>query len=212
MGKIFNLDAPIVQTMGKVGEMMIFSVIWLVCCLPVVTVGAATAALFHIMFNMHRERSTKVSDYFRAFAANFKKATALWLLLLLAAAVLLAGFYAVVLAENELLRLALLGVYCMVLFAAFAASVYLFPLTAFFENTVGATVRNALGMALGNLKNTVLACALVLLPLVLSLVWEKLFVVTLLLWVVLGPGAVAYGVAGLLLPVFRRYVPEAFEE
>ena len=52
MGKFFNLDAPVIQWLGKVGQMMLTSVTWLVCCLPIFTIGAATAALYRMMFNL----------------------------------------------------------------------------------------------------------------------------------------------------------------
>jgi hypothetical protein len=66
---------------------------------------------------------------------------------------------------------------------------------------------NALGMGIGNLRYTIIASAVTLLPLVAMLVSMKLFVQMLFLWVVLGPGAIAYGVVCALTPVFRRYIP-----
>ena len=39
MGKIFALDSPVVRFMARVGELMLFSVLWILCCLPLVTAG-----------------------------------------------------------------------------------------------------------------------------------------------------------------------------
>ena len=63
------------------------------------------------------------------------------------------------------------------------------------------------GMGLGNLRQTIFAIAVTMLPLVLMLVSMKLFVTLLFMLIILGPGAICYGVMCLLLPVFRRYVP-----
>lgn len=205
MGKFFNLDAPIIRAIGKVWDMILFSSLWLVCCIPIVTIGAANAALYKMMIHLRQDRTTKVSDFFRAFAGNFKKATALWLLLLAAVAVLLCVYYLVLLVENELLRLGLLAAFCLLLFLALAVSIYAFPLTAYFENTVLGTLRNAIGMGLGYLKKTIPACALVMLPLVVYLVSWEIFLRTMYLWVMLAPGAIAYGIVCLLLPVFREH-------
>lgn len=212
MGKIFGLDSPVVRFMTKVGEIMLFSVLWLICCLPVVTAGASTAALYRMVFNLHEDRDTRIIGFFRAFGSNFKKATVLWLLMLLAAGLLAVAFYLVVLAENELLRLMLLIIFCMAFFVTLTTAVYLFPLTAYFENTVSGTLRTAVAMALGHLKTTIPVCAILMLPALLALVSLQIFVVTLFLWVVLGPGAMAYGQVCLLTPVFRLYMPEENKE
>ena len=211
MGKIFNLDAPIVQAVGKVGQMMITTFIWLLFCLPVVTVGASTVAMCRIMMNLKEDKSCSFQTFFRAFKENFKKGTILWLILLGCAAVLAAGFYLVVLVENTVLRMAALLMFCLLFFLVYIAAIYAFPLTAYFENTVPATIRNALGMGLGNLRQTIMAIALTLIPLVLMFLSMKLFVILLFMLIILGPGAICYGVMCLLLPVFQHYTPGYIE-
>ena len=212
MGKIFNLDAPIVQAVGKVGQMIITTVTWLLFCLPVFTAGAATVALCRIMINLKEDRSCSFQTFLRAFRENFKKGTALWLILLGSAAILAVGFYLVVLVENTVLRMVALIVFCMLFFLVYILALYGFPLTAYFENTFFATVRNAIGMGLSNLRQTIFAIALTLLPLVLMIVSMKLFMVLLFMLMILGPGAICYGVMCLLLPVFARYTPGYEEE
>ena len=167
MGKIFNLDAPIVQALGKVGQMMITTLTWLLFCLPIFTAGAATAAMCRMMFNLKEDRSCAFKDFFRAFRENFRRGTALWLILLACVAVLAVGFYLVVLLENTVLRLAALMLFCIVFFLVYIAAIYAFPLTAYFDNTVAATLRNAIGMGLSNLRQTIYAIAITMLPLVL---------------------------------------------
>lgn len=211
MGKIFNLDAPIVQAVGKVGQMMITTFIWLLFCLPVVTVGASTVAMCRIMMNLKEDKSCSFQTFFRAFKENFKKGTILWLILLGCAAVLAAGFYLVVLVENTVLRMAALLMFCLLFFLTYIAAIYVFPLTAYFENTVPATIRNAVGMGIGNLRQTIMAIAVTLVPLVLWFLSMKLFVMLLFMLIILGPGAICYGVMCLLLPVFYRYTP-GYEE
>ena len=210
MGKIFNLDAPIVQAVGKVGQMMLTTLTWLVFCLPVITVGASTVAMCRMMINLKEDKSCAFKVFFRAFRENFWKATALWLILLACAAILAAAFYLVVLVENAVLRMAVLFLFCLLFFLVYILAVYAFPLTAYFENTLSATIRNAIGMGLGNLRQTVFAIAVTLLPLVLMLISMQLFV-TLFLLIILGPGAICYGVMCILLPIFYRYTP-GYEE
>ena len=212
MGKIFNLDAPIVQAVGKVGQMIITTLTWLLFCLPVVTAGAATVALCRIMINLKEDRSCSFRTFFQAFRENFKKGTLLWLLLLGCAAVLAVLFYLMVLVENTILRMVALIMFCLLFFLVYIAAIYAFPLTAYFENTISATIRNAIGMGLGNLRQTIMSIAVTLVPLALMFLSMKLFVTLLFMLIILGPGAICYGVMCLLLPVFRRYVPGYEEE
>ena len=207
MGKIFGLDSPVVRFMARVGELMLFTVLWILCSLPVITAGAATTALFRMMFNIKEDRSTKITDFFRAFRDNFRKATALWLILLAAVAVLL-GIYALAAAVgSNLVRLVLMLMFSAGFFVMFVSGIWLFPLTAYFENTVSGTLRNAVAMGLGHLRNSIPACALLMLPLIAQMVFYELFMSLLFLWTVLAPGAIAYGIVWILWPVFKKYIP-----
>ncbi|MBR2423220.1 MAG: DUF624 domain-containing protein [Oscillospiraceae bacterium] len=212
MGKFFNLDAPIVQAVGKVGQMIVTTLTWLLFCLPVFTAGAATVALCRVMINLKEDRDCSFRIFFRAFRENFRKGTVLWLILLASAATLTVAFYLMVLVENTILRMAALLLFCLLFFLVYIAAIYAFPLTAYFENTIFATLRNAIGMGLGNLRQTIMAVAVTLVPLVLIFVSMKLFVMMLFMLIILGPGAICYGVMCLLLPVFRRYTPGYEEE
>ena len=39
MNKLFNLDNPFWNSMDRVFDLFIANVLWLVCCLPVFTIG-----------------------------------------------------------------------------------------------------------------------------------------------------------------------------
>ena len=208
MGKIFGLDSPVVRFMTRVGELMLFTVLWILCCLPLVTAGAATTALFRMMFNMKEARSTRLVDFFRAFRDNFKKATALELILLGVVAVLLGIFTLATAVQSDMVRLLLMLVFGALFFVAFIAGVYVFPLTAYFENTVSGTIRNAIAMGLGHLRNSIPACALLVLPLIAQELLYDLYVTLMFLWTILGPGVIAYGIVCILWPVFKKYIPE----
>lgn len=44
-----NTDAPFFLLMGKIGDLVFANVLWLVCCIPVVTAGASTLGLFTVV-------------------------------------------------------------------------------------------------------------------------------------------------------------------
>ena len=45
--KIFGLDSPFFNLMSKLGDLMLLNLMWIVCSLPIVTVGASTTALVY---------------------------------------------------------------------------------------------------------------------------------------------------------------------
>mgnify|MGYP002089895620 CR=1 FL=1 len=44
-----NIDSPFYRTMGKIGDLLFANLLWLVCCLPIVTAGASTLGLFTVV-------------------------------------------------------------------------------------------------------------------------------------------------------------------
>ena len=78
-----NIDSPFYRTMGKIGDLLFANLLWLVCCLPIVTAGASTLGLFTVVNKMAaKEDYTVRTDFFKAFKRDFKQSTALWLVLL----------------------------------------------------------------------------------------------------------------------------------
>ena len=87
-----NIDSPFYRTMGKIGDLLFANLLWLVCCLPIVTAGASTLGLFTVVNKMAaKEDYTVHTDFFKASKRDFKQSTALWLVLLLLSYVLPIG-------------------------------------------------------------------------------------------------------------------------
>ena len=82
MNKLFNLDNPFWNSMDRVFDLFIANVLWLVCCLPVFTIGPSTAAFFYVLINMARGEDGIVSrDFFRSFRQNFRQGAGFGLLM-----------------------------------------------------------------------------------------------------------------------------------
>jgi len=86
---LFSYDSKFMQMLMQVGDFIILNVLFLVCCIPVVTIGAARSALYRSMFDMMEDRGNIYKKFFKSFAQNLKPATPLWLLQLLVSAVLI---------------------------------------------------------------------------------------------------------------------------
>lgn len=82
MKGFFNLDGPFYKWGTEIADIMILSLLWLLCCLPVVTIGASTTALFYVFGKKARKEDPYiVRSFFKSFKENFLQATILTFIL-----------------------------------------------------------------------------------------------------------------------------------
>lgn len=75
-----NLDNSILRTLTCIFDVITVTLLFLLCCLPVFTVGAAASAMYATMIAVAEDTCAGVvRSYFRAFRDNFRQATLLWL-------------------------------------------------------------------------------------------------------------------------------------
>ena len=81
MGAIFAPDSKFMQAMARVSDLVILNLLFLLSCVPLITIGAASAALYTVCFRIGTDREQGVCrSYFRAFRENFRQGTILWLI------------------------------------------------------------------------------------------------------------------------------------
>ena len=85
MSSFFNMDSPLWRFLGRLADIMILNIVFLITCIPIVTIGAAWTSLSYVTLKMSRdEESYIVKSYFKAFRQNFRQATVIWILTLAA--------------------------------------------------------------------------------------------------------------------------------
>lgn len=80
MGSIFSYDSKLMQMLDTLGNTIMLTFLFVLCCIPVVTIGVAFTALFAACRAQTRGKAC-FRAYFSAFKSNFLRATLLWLLL-----------------------------------------------------------------------------------------------------------------------------------
>ena len=88
----FSYDSKFGQLLDKFFNSCYLNLLWLVCSLPLFTVGASTTALYYVTLKIARggEETSVTRMFFRSFRENFRQSTVLWLILLVVG-LLLAG-------------------------------------------------------------------------------------------------------------------------
>ena len=164
--RFFSYESRFSQILLKISYACVLNALWFVCSIPIVTLGAATTALYYTSLKIVRdEEHHLVAMFFRAFRENFKQATVLWLILL-GVGLFLAGDGYIL----YHLRLSATGpaavFWTLVLSVVIAAAVvyvivleYVFPLVASVTNTNAAMLKNAFLIGTHYLFATILVFA-----------------------------------------------------
>lgn len=201
---MFSPDSKFMQVVGRVTDLILLNIVYLITCLPIFTIGAATTALYTMCFRLMREEySGLIRSYFRAFRENFKQATIIWVILLVA--VVPALYYmGVLLAGEGVLRYASFLFILIAALGVMTAS-YVFPWISQFENQTAQAVKNALILSVSHLPRSLCILVINLLPIIVWFFSPELFLQISFLWIVLYFAAAAYMNTGLLWHVFKPY-------
>lgn len=209
MGNIFRPDSPLMRFMMLITNLILLNLIWLICCIPVITAGASTVAMYSVLLSYIEGKDDAVlKPFFRALRENFKSATPLWLLTLLVGAVMAAEVFYLSVGSQLWLKV----IFGVVLFIYSAAVSYLYPLLARYETQGKTALFNSFALSMRHLLSSVCVVVLNALPVVLLVAFTNIFWKTILVWTVMGFSLIAYLNLRILLPVFKKYDPPQEEK
>ena len=165
--KFLSYDSKFSQWMLRFCYCCWLNLLWLVCSIPIVTVGASTSALYYVTLKLVRDEEENVTAmFFRAFRENFRQATVLWLIMLAAGVFLGADAYILVhlrktaVGPTAILWTILLAVIIAAAVFYVIVLMYLFPLVASVRNTNRAMLKNSFLIGAHYLFCTILVFAI----------------------------------------------------
>jgi len=134
MGGFFNLDGPFHKWGTEVADVMLLSLLWLICSIPIFTIGASTTALYYVFGKKVRGEDPYVfKHFFKSFRQNFKQATVLTFMLgLLWLSVYL--YYKIISGGDAKLWMQIMALFYMV--QVTVITLYVFPVLSRFEMTI----------------------------------------------------------------------------
>ena len=206
MEKIFDIDGPVMRFFSRIGDLILINLLFLICCLPVVTAGASAVSMYTLTMRFIRkeEHAKILESFFLAFKKNFKRATGIWGIFLAIGLVLAANYWLMILNPNSYpLVMRVLVYFLTIIF--FMNLTWVFPLHARFENKVISTIKNSLVMAITYLLVTILTTALTVLPVILLYYKTEFFLRNAIFWLFIGFSLAAYIKSFLFVRVFEQY-------
>ena len=146
MNHLFNLDGPVLQFINKIVYSVYLNILWFICCIPVITIGASTTALFYVTLKISKDEEGSITKaFFHSFKENLRQGTAIWLILLAFGIILgIDGYVLYHMRFENVFWTLCTAVFCVAAAAYAIILMYIFPLLARFDNTIGAMFKNAL--------------------------------------------------------------------
>ena len=156
MNRLFNLDNPFMQFLFRVSDLIILNLIFMLSCIPIVTIGASISALHSVCLKIVRgQESYMWQGFWKAFRQNFKQGTVLWIISIVIFFVIHMDFTILNAGDHPLfgyVKVAL-GSVTAVLFSMF---IYVFPIISHFKCTIRQAIKNSLFMTIGHLPFSIL--------------------------------------------------------
>ena len=208
MGRMFHPDSRLMRILSVTASFLALNLLWLLCCVPVVTAGTATSAMYAVTRKMARREDPSVApEFFAAFRRNFRQGFPATLILLLPT--LLAAVYLVLSTSETLTSAAWFRPLCWIaIFIIAVICSYVWPQIAWFENSLGNIFKNAMLLPVSNPLIALGVTVLNLVPVFLLLRDAEFFVRISFFWVVAGGALTAFVNTQLLRFQLRGFLPE----
>lgn len=204
MSNFFNMDNGFFTALSKFVDIIIISLVWLICCIPVITIGPATTSLYYAVVKViRRERGYLVREFFHSFKLNFKNG--------LISGVLITLLFIILFFDRRFASglegtqgFVMLGIFNAMIFLLICVTIYIFPLLSRFSVGVKQLFKTSVFMAMRHLPTTIL------LVIIIAAIILGTYIIPIA--ILISPALCTLLVSFLLERVFKKYMPEKSEE
>ena len=205
MTNLFSYDGLIYKMGTKIFQLLVLNILYLVTCLPLITIGAANTALAAATMKMIEGKEGNVAiEYLHAFISNFKMATYFNLLfgvinVLVLLNYLFAGAVSSPLRPFVYFSLGLAGLISLV------GMTFIYPYIARFDDGIMTTTKNTSLLILKHGKLSLLILLVAIIPVLLAILSPLLMVFSIYISAFIGFALLTYLKSLLLLSIYKQY-------
>lgn len=209
---LFQYDNPVWKFIGKLFDIFILNLLWMICSIPIVTIGASTTAVYYVTMHLvEDDYGNTIEKFFHAFRQNFIQSTIIWGIMAASGIFLAADLLLIFRIQLPSLwfQHLIIAVLLLLTFIWTAAFLFVFPLQSRFYNPVSRTLINAVFLSMKHLPTTISLLILdAVLPVLAFFVTARLQPILLMFGFPLSAFINSY----YLLRVFQLYVPSNSED
>ncbi|QBE99158.1 YesL family protein [Blautia producta] len=162
--ELIKYDSPLTAGVNKVIDIFWLSILWAVCCIPVITAGAATAALYYTSVkSVRRNREYVTKTFFHAFRQNLFSSIGVWILFLLLSVLIYCSFVFAAAIPNNDFRFFAVCIYLFIAFLILGTFCYVFPVLSRCSMKGSGLLRFSAGLMVKHFPTTLVLVMIVLL-------------------------------------------------
>lgn len=156
MRDFFSIDGPFMQFFAKILDIVLLSIVFCICSLPIITIGANCSALYYTMVKSVIPGEGKpVRTFFRGWRLSWKQGIPAGIVSMAMLLLIVMSFYMILVND-----FGAVGIFFGIVFVAFALiclmiMAFAFPLMGRFQNSMGAILANSLLLSLMNIRVTI---------------------------------------------------------
>lgn len=204
MNKIFDSNNRFFTFMGKLADLMILNLLFILTSLPIITIGTSLTALYAVSLKQSSGTSTYIiKEYFNAWKINFKQSIILWTFSLIAFSLL---FMNLIVESNSSFTLLIRMIMTLSLILFIMITLYVFPMIAKFENTIRYTLVSAFFMSLRHFFTTCTLFGTAAFFVLITVSSPSMIEVTSMAWFLFFFATIARIQATFLNKIFNRYI------
>lgn len=199
------LKESLLRFFNDLFDLLVVNALWLICSLPILTVGPASCGLYTVTLKLVREEPVHpVKDFFRGFKTNFKAGFLLGLMALVLPAVAAGDAWFALQQRGSLNSLyVVIAVVVAVIWLIFIS--YTFALQAMFHNPLKIQILNAFKLAVLAPGKTVGIWLILLMPAAVALILPPVALKMLgFLYLAVGVSGPVYAVSRIQRNIFDR--------
>ena len=212
---LFNYDNPVWRFIGKLGDLIVLNILWIVTSIPIVTAGASTTALYYVTLKLVRdEDGYTIKSFFKSFKENFRQSTIIWLIMLTVGLILGFDLYFFMYMQTEpsKLRTVMVTIFGSISLIYICILTYVFPPQSRFYNPIKRTLFNAFFMSVRHILQTlgilVMDAAVVVLMFLTFFAAPQFSV----LFFLFGFPLIAFVNSFVFHGIFKKYMPKSDRE
>lgn len=209
MKNVFSLDGPVFSFISRLADLCVLNLVWIIASLPIFTIGASSTAMLTLTIEMVKGNEVKViRDFFKAFKANFKRATIIWLIMLGTGLFIGLDYYMFGNMSGAFGKVIKYLITFIAVYYSFML-IYIFAILPTYKNTVKNAFRNSVLLPFINLPYSLILLGLILVAIYVTLYdLEFFFKYGLLIWLMLGFATMAYLSSFIFVRIFIKDFPE----
>ena len=201
-------DSPVIAFLNKLTDLVLLNVLWLICSVPVITIGASTTAMYYVSITSIRSGDGYVvRRFFKSFKESFRQITPVWLIMLICGMLFIGDLIFWNQVQEPIGKIMLI-ISVVIIMLLLVIGLWIFPVFAKFTGSRRNLMKNAAAFAIGYLPYT----AIVLVITAVTVYANLVSVVANSIMLFIGFALLSYIQSFFFYKVFMNHIDEKYDD